>query len=203
MPYNAGDIVKIELHQLYEEQGLINSLFYKIAEIVAGAVVQKVWDDLIASIISVLRTIQSGSLDHTEQVIYNLTDGVSIDNVNDTRSGLDIVGQNSPSFVSIGLKKVVDTRVTRPGAIRIAGIKQDNYNGNILEASFLADCNTVGDFLGDTQTIDDGAGNIVTFEPVVIGRTLTGAYDLTKINPVFTFALPRITTQNSRKKPTT
>lgn len=198
MPFLPQDIVKIELRQEYLGEEIVNTIFYRIAEVVAGAVVQTVWNTLIDALLDAIEALQSTSLSHVEQVVDNLTDGVSTALITDTRNGTSS-GLDVAAFVAAGWKKSVDSKITRPGSFRLAGLIESQIEGNNLTSTMTSACETAGLFLGGTQIVDDGTGNIVTFEPVVVGRALDGSFDLARINSISTFNLPRLTTQNSRK----
>lgn len=199
MAWDTNDIILINVRQDYLEQSLTNTLFYKVIEITAGLITEAVLDALAKFIVDSLTQIQQNVLTHIEQVFDNLTDGVS-----QYVSTYFKVGDGSDpdilaSFMAIGMKKAVATRVTRPGSIRIAGIGETAASGNSLTGAAATLAVEIGVDLASLTIIDDLGGNIAVFQPIVVGRNVDGSFNLAAINDITSMAFPTLTTQNSRK----
>lgn len=205
MPYVVDDIIKVEVYQTYLEKNMVNSLFYKILSIVSGAVVDAVLEALVEYIVDSFLPLQSEQVSHVGQTVYNLTDDISTLDVAYTVIGGGIGTEFQPSFVAMGWKKAVGTRLTRPGSLRIGGIQEDMSTGNTLNAAYQTIRDNFAAAIGLSKQVDDGSGNVVNFNPVVVGRLESPpdsgkyVYDLTRINILTGLVLPRITSQNSRK----
>jgi hypothetical protein len=199
MAWDVDDIISIELRQDYLEQGLVNILFYKIIDIVGTAITNALLDLLVEAITDFITPSQNADLEHIEQIVNNLSDGVSqylaTYNVPGELPANDVVA----SFFAAGLKKSVSTRITRPGSIRIAGLREAGIEANSLAAAYLAIVDLTAVDLGSTVIINDQAGTVATFNPVVVGRNPDGSFDVARINDITSFGLARLTTQNSRK----
>jgi len=198
MPYQLDDVIQIDFYQEYLAQSVINSLFYKITQIIAGAITDAVIDSICGAIVAWLKDLQSSNLSHIGQTVYNLTDGITTNNFVNTAIGAATTGDDLAAFIAVGMKKSVLTRITRPGAIRIAGIKESSVVGNLLTAGAVTAFETVGNLLGNNVNGSD-SGNTVVFTPVVVGRNIDGSFNLAKVNVLADVGLPRLTTQNSRK----
>ena len=199
MPFLTGDIMKAEVKQEYYEQSMLNTLFWRIVEVTAGVIAQSILDALSKFVVDQMAIMQSNNLQHVEQVYDNLTDQVSQLVTTYSITGQAGTTESLASFYAIGMKKVVASRITRPGSIRISGVLETSVDGNSLTAGAVITADAIGVQLAAVTIIDDGAGNIAVFQPVVVGRGLLGVFDLTRINDISAITFPRPTTQNSRK----
>lgn len=199
MPWLVNDIIFIEVKQEYLEQSLVNTLFYKIVDIVGTAIVNALLELLAEAIVDFITPAQNSNLDHIEQVMSNLTDGISQHVATYAVSGDRAPTLIAASFFAAGMKKSVSSRVTRPGSIRIAGLVEADLSENDLVGTFVTTCLAVGVDLAATVVIDDGQGSVASFNPVIVGRDEFGAFDLARVNDITSVAQPRLTTQNSRK----
>ena len=199
MPWVVDDIIAVELKQEYLEQGLVNILFYKIIDIVGTAITNALLELLAEALVDFLTPAQNADLEHVEQVINNLTDGVSQHLAVYSTPGESAAVLPAASFFAAGLKKAVSSRITRPGSIRIAGLVEGSFEANNLSTGFLGILDGVAIDLAATVIINDQAGTVATFNPVIVGRFVDGSFDIGRINDITSVGLPRLTTQNSRK----
>lgn len=199
MPWVVDDVMLIEVKQNYLEQGLVNTLFYRIVDIVGTAITNALLDLLASALVDFIRPAQNNDLEHVEQIITNLTDGLSQHIATVSRVGEITANEPAASFLAVGMKKAVSSRITRPGSIRIAGLIESQFTGNTLGPLYVDIAEAVGETLRDTVIINDQAGTVATFNPVIVGRNTDGSFDITRINDISSIALPRLTTQNSRK----
>lgn len=69
-----------------------------------------------------------------------------------TRSSTGL-GEPLPSFLAVGQRYTVSSRVTRPGQMRIPWVWEADVNGNQVTATLLGLCNTLGGVLSSTMTL--------------------------------------------------
>lgn len=199
MAWVVDDVMLVEVKQTYLEQTIVNTLFYKIIDIVGTAITNALLDLLAEALVDFLTPAQNDDVDHIEQIMTNLTDDIS-QHIATYQSQGDIASSEPvASFLAVGMKKAVSSRLTRPGSIRIAGQNEAHLIGNSLTGPYITICEGVGVDLAGTVIINDQAGTVATFNPVIVGRDEVGAFDLLRVNDISSVALPRLTTQNSRK----
>lgn len=199
MPYEVNDVLHLQFEQDYLGANIMNSLWYRVKQIVSGQIVPAVLDSLLTQLIVIIKQLQATTLTHYQQVVVNLSDGLTTDKFNIVRFGDDTTGEEVASFIALGYKKQVSSKLTRPGSLRIAGLREDSVIGNAFPPSVLTAILAIGNSLSGDKSANDGGANSAIFEPVVVGRLPNGTFDLTKVNPVIGFGVPRLTTQNSRK----
>lgn len=200
MPWNVGDIIQMICFQEINAQTVINTLYYRVANIDAGDVSDDNLNELAKTIVDFIADTQVDSLLHVEQIFNNLTDGLSQHVSAYTTTGIGVDPEYLPPFNAVGLKKNVASRITRPGSIRIAGIAESSVSQGVLTVAAKAAYTVLGVNIQDAITSVSLDGSIVTYDPVVVGRNPLGQFDLARINDITTIASPRITTQNSRKE---
>lgn len=200
MAWALNDIVRMTFRQTYLEQEILNTLFYKIATDPTIADMDEVLEDVTGQIVVDLVDAQNDGLEHFEQITDDISNGIDFSVSVNLATGQQVSTSPSNSFMAYGLKKSVATKITRPGSIRIAGVRDEGVTDNDLNAAQITVLNTLGDLLEDDRVGADQGLNDVTFEPVVVGRLPDGSFDLTKINPIVQVHLPRLTSQVSRKK---
>lgn len=140
-----------------------------------------------------------------QSVLYeNLTNGLEFaEYVDPTVGGQS--GQSMPSFVAIKVRLNRNTKLTRNGAKRIAGIPEARVADN-LQSLAANSISNIEAFYGGSVFFNDVANppDQYTMGTVIVGRTLNaqGVYelDLTRVNDVSSAAVdPFVTTQNTRK----
>lgn len=199
MPWLVDDVLLIEIRQDYLEQSMTNTLFYKIIDIVGTAITSALIELFVQAIVDFLKEAQIQEVDHVEQITSNLTDGLSQQITTYATTGTLAIAMPTASFLAVGMKKAVGSRITRPGSIRISGFNEGSIAGNDIEPAYVSILEAVGDTLAATVIINDQAGSVATFNPVVVGRNVDGSFDVARINDILDVGLPRLTTQNSRK----
>lgn len=115
-------------------------------------------------------------------------------------------GTPAPSFVSLSVKQIVPSHITRSGYKRIPFIGEDAYGGNANNVGIVTKT-ALETFFGTPVPMALeilGVDAELTLTPLVIGRTLDidGHYvlDMDKIQYVTAASLQNnVTTQNSRK----
>lgn len=128
----------------------------------------------------------------------NLTNKLEFAEVSWDGGGFN-TGEMMPRFVAYGFTLLRTDKRTRVGAKRVPGVPEiANVDGN-LRPDFYPGLNDLGQFWSSSHVLTGNEGS-VTVMPVIVGRTKSGDYDLSKVQPVTGFSLKgRLTTQNSRK----
>ena len=116
--------------------------------------------------------------------LYNLSGGAS--------------GDPLPPFMALTLSKAVNSRITRPGSIRVPGMSETSITNGVWTNGQLSGRLAVA-FRTDLVE-QSGAPFPFSATPVIVGRNPDGSFDLTRINEVVDFGSPKISTQNSRKR---
>lgn len=101
----------------------------------------------------------------------------------------DDADEGMPSFVTVGVKLLRSTKITRAGYKRFTGIAQSNENAGVINYT-PAEVDLIEDFCGQPQTIalTENPSRDVILAPMIIGRTkdANGVYqlDLSRVNAV-------------------
>lgn len=115
-------------------------------------------------------------------------------------------GDAAPSFVAAQVKQLVSSRITRGGYKRLPFLIEANVSGNDFTTTPVIR-EGIETLYGDAWTVEhpDYPTTSIGLLPVIIGRTNMGTeaepdyqLDFTKVNPVTSASLTRVTHQNSR-----
>lgn len=199
MGWLANDIVSIQMKQTFLGKNVVNKLFYRISSVPVGTDILEIFDKISEALILSMITVQSERLFHDEQIYLNETNKVDIFTTSFGASGLVVGFEDLPSSNAFGGKKVVSSRLTRPGAIRLAGVTETSVDGNSIVTATIVALGAIGTELADTQVHVDSTGKEMILDPVVVGRLPDGSLDLTKVQEVQFVGTWRVTTQVSRK----
>lgn len=199
MAWNQGDIVSVTFNQQMYEQDMLNKVFWRIVSVVGTVIIEEILDFLLQEFVNSITATQIDALAHTTQTVLNETDGISFVLAQITDPGHIADDGTAASFNAAGLTKVVGTRLTRPGGIRIAGVPASGIQDNDLTSAMIVLYGVFATWLEDSHTYIDSGGGEMTFEPVVVGRTPLGAIDLARVNPVTGVGNIRLTSQVSRR----
>jgi hypothetical protein len=127
-----------------------------------------------------------------------------VENVFDRPGGQ--AGDAAPSFVAGQIRQLVATRQTRGGYKRLPFLIEANVSGNEFDTTPVIR-EGIEAIYGNQWVVTDLAypDNTIRLNPVIIGRTNMGTpevpdyqLDFTKVNPVVSASLARVTHQNSR-----
>lgn len=199
MAWVLNDIVLGEFKQEYLEQSILNTLFWEIVAVVGPYLIEIALAELADIIKDALTSMQNDSLVHIEQNWLNITNGIDVELSTSGGVGLIPTVDPAPSYLCVGMKKAVPSRLTRPGSIRVAGMNDSFSDGNQLTVGMEDTSLLVGAILEADQVVAAGPGATLTFSPRVVGRTAIGGFDLARVNPILGIGVPRLTTQTSRK----
>lgn len=199
MSFTTGNIIELKFAQELFDQEVLNILHYRVDQGGDPDLFEQHLNEYAEALIAVFQPAQALVLSYVSQTWLDLTDGIGYQQSLFTENGTYSAGDNSPSFVAVGLRKAVDSRITRPGSLRIAGITDGMQSGNNLDVNYLPMLDDIGDFLRDRWESDDvAAEDQMWLKMVVVGRT-EGEIDLSKINTVLSVANPRVTSQTTRR----
>jgi hypothetical protein len=179
---------------------VLNKLFYKVVLKAASLIIEEALDALAQYLIDAFITLQPDDVAHVEQVFLDETDGLGYYVSSYSPTGSVTTATACPSFTAYGMTKKVESRITRPGGIRVVGVTEESVVGNSLTAGAILALLTLGSVLSVPIAVEDLSGEDFVVSPVVVGRLPDGSLDLTKINPVTQVVSPRLTSQVSRRR---
>ena len=105
------------------------------------------------------------------------------------------VGEQFPSYASMGYTYNGLTTETRKGAKRFSGLSETDVSGNVITAAYRTVCETLAAVLDNS--IFDG---VTSYGPVIFGIP-NATRPTNVVNPVSTVLVDAfVTTQNSRKR---
>lgn len=134
----------------------------------------------------------------------NLTDGVSLTDLSTTYVGTS-AGDAMPAFNAISVTMNRQTKATRNGSKRIAGLPEAYQNSGTLSlpASLVTGINDTHGTAVIFDDLNEGALKQWSANNVIVGRTLVGGVyveDLTRINGVLAPAIKsKVASQVSRR----
>lgn len=198
MTWAVDDVITIKLHQFYLGQEVINKLTYNIVDFGVSADIDTLLEILESVLIDVFIPLQVSSLLHYKQRIDNLTDTISFVEQLTAISGTAL-GESTSSFVAAAFKKVVATKITRPGSMRMAGVSENAMSGNTWAPGVTEKAN-LETVLGANITNELSPPENITIAPIIARFSVAGPPDIYLINPVTSVAAsPNLTSQVSRK----
>lgn len=200
MPWQQDDVISIQFNQTLYQQDLLNKLFWRIVNVVGQIIMEEMLVFLIDEFIDIMIPAQIDSLAHTDQKVLNETDGVSFMLFDELGVGSIADDGEAPSYMATGMTKAIETRITRPGGIRLAGVPSSGVQDNELTPAMTLLYQPIADWLEVEHTYVDSGGGQLTLEPVVVGRAPDGSLDLTRVNKVTSVGNIRLTSQVSRRK---
>lgn len=206
MTFAAGDHVKIVVKQSFLNQLVLNVFHYEMVDsgtLTAVALAQAFWDDIKAG----WRGMVTTGVNFNQVDVYDNDDplGEFGSYAIPLAERLGVYGAlNFPPNIAYGFKLTVPTRVTKPGALRIVGIRTDGVDtGGTYQAAQVTVVNTFRTaFINGFRP---GAAGTIGGLPVVYGAPHNAssrypARETAVYSPVTDIVLqPYITTQNTRK----
>ena len=196
----VGDIIRVTVKGLLLAQEIRNVYFYIVDEIESGVTILDFLEDLASQVIDLSLDLSVADMAYSSIVGENLTDEIGFDEFPYVKTGADPTGGTAmPSFNAVGFRMNVGTRITRPGAKRIAGTGEGRVTDNTYVPLGTAAQN-FADAIAEPALVVTPGLLTATLLPVIIGRTILGALDLSKVNPVTSGQFSTLmTSQNSRK----
>lgn len=198
---NIGDIIQITDIQESFAQEVINVYFYQVGN-ASGSLplYEQVAEYFRDNFISQLLPVQTASLKHTQVKVDNVTNGLDFYSLPCNELGT-VTGDAGQTFTAYSFKLHRGTKLTRNGFKRIGGVPETYVVGNSIVSSAYTLLDTVAAVMEGTLS-DSNVGVPYSFNlfPVIVGRTTTGALDLTRVQPVTQVSYDlRVTSQVSRK----
>ena len=124
----AGDFIRITDRQVYLEQQVLNVYFYRINDVtpLGDGYLTVFGDSFVDIVLPAVIAVQHEDLVHTELFLENLTNCVDILTYTDSFpvSGDYATGEGMPPFVSWGVQLIRESRTTRNGYKRFAGVPE-------------------------------------------------------------------------------
>ena len=198
MGWNVGDIITVKLVATYLGEEIQNKLTYNIVTFGVSADIDTLTDTIEGVLLDYFLPLQLPGLIYNLVRLDNATNRVDFSEVTSVKAG-ERTGLTNPSYVAGGFTKRVGTKLTRPGAIRLSGIRKEDVVANAYTPSDISaqafEIALAAPLTNGLTPPDD-----IVVEPVVAryeGVFPTGTWI---VNPVT--AVQRnsnITTQNSRK----
>lgn len=195
---DGNDIIRITDRQTLLGQVVLNVYFYQLQD--TGTFGDGYLDDIAAhfveAVITPVTALQINVLEHTELFLENLTNGLDILTydtdfpIEGSVSGEDVM----PPFVSYGFQLIRESRATRNGYKRFAGVPENMVDSGVYVGSptLISDVET-----GLAADIVSGLATLC--HPVIVRHPI----DVPLISPVFSnvgASLFRgIGSQNTRK----
>lgn len=166
-----GNIIRVLDKQTYLGEQVLNVYFYRVVP--AGTIT--IWDPIVDyfvdEVVPAVCGIQHAALTHTELFFENLTNGLDILSVPLTTGNVGLVssGDASPPFVSYGFQLLRESRATRHGYKRIAGVPEVNISSGEVVSGAMPYVNAVADVLPADILI----GLLPGFEPVIVKHPIS------------------------------
>lgn len=180
----SGDLLKFELRALLNGQTIINTFYYLVAIYQAGVDLLDCLTEFVDVVLPAIQDIQVSDLNYTEIVGENLTNGVDVETLPLAVAGTDLTGGPvMPTYVAGGFKLNVPDKTTRAGQKRFAGIGEDRVTANTWYPT-TARAEAVANALALVINVMGPISGELDLAPIVVGRTPTGALDLTRYSAI-------------------
>lgn len=195
-----GDIIQINAEQELAGESILNIFYYITSLLVTGVTLLDILIEFRDLVIEAQRELQATELTHTNIHAQNLSNELDEEDLVLGLDGVDSAGEVLSTFTAAGFALLVETKITRNGAKRVAGILEGRVNGQVYIAGEGLDT-AYAEALAALIPVTGTPSGVATMFPIVVGRDLLGALDLTKFN-VVTSAIVKtnITSQTSRKQ---
>ena len=129
MTFEPGDIVSVKLFQRYLDQEIMNVLTFLVVDFGVSVDSDDIFDAIETVLIDEFRKVQHTTLNYWKVRLDNLTDLITFIEKGVDISGL-IAGSALPSYVAGGFTKIVSSKLTRPGSMRLGGISEGDVDSN-------------------------------------------------------------------------
>ena len=199
MAFAEDDVLQVKLSGTYLGQDIQNILTYNIVDFGLSADIDTILDTLEDFLLPLFVNLQVDGMEWTGVRIDNLTDTLSFAERAVSVEGV-ILTAGMPSYVAGGFTKLVGSKLTRPGAMRLAGIPEDNVLDNTWSPN-VPFRQSLEIALGSVLSNGLAPPNEINIDPIVARLVTPGppaVYAENKISSVAFRSL--ITTQNSRKQ---
>jgi len=137
MPWDLGDVVRIEDVQNRGAETFRNVYFYEITSLTGTVTGQEILTTFQNVVVVPVVDVQQEQTVHSLLKIDNVTDGLSFAELPLTSVEGNLTGAPVPTFVAMSFKLLRGSKLTRNGFKRIYGPDEQNVTGNNLENSFF------------------------------------------------------------------
>lgn len=204
MAISVSSVLQFKFFQRYLDQQVLNVQYYRVLALSPGVTtlngfaepIALLWQESLAGFQSSALTYLRGELFEVNGILFNQY------NFPAGTTGEATGSDNMPPYVCYAIRQNRQTRLTRNGQKRIAGVLEGaQSNGQITNAQALAlELATQTIFNGNMEITDSfGSGLGMTLEPIIWGGN-DPAYPTGKFNSIVSLSVSRyLTTQNTRK----
>lgn len=195
----VNDIIRIRDCQSMFGQTLCNVFYYVVQAWTGNSTLLDVLTEYQQQVVSKFQPLQTPDLIHVNLRADNVTNDLDFAEKAISDGGTYTDSISLPVFVAIGYKLTRSTKLTRPGAKRVAGISETlATDGQINPVASVVD--NLGVAFAQVLTIDAPVTNSGSLAPVIVGRQVDGSLDLTRTNLILSGeAQVELTSQVSRK----
>lgn len=194
------DVVRIRDEQVLDGERILNIFYYVIAVFTAGVTLLDLLAEFRDVVTAAQLPLQHVDLNHTLLHVDNLSNGLDEEELVLDSDGTDSAGEALNTFTAAGFSMICETKLTRNGSKRIAGISEGRVQGNTYIAGVGEDT-AYADALAEVLQLTGTPSGIADAYPVVVGRDEFGQLVLANWNTVVAGAVKtNITSQTSRKQ---
>lgn len=199
MAISVGDVIRIQTCQELFSQRLCNIFYYIVAAWTGNATITDLLTPFGSTVVLPMLTMQTDDLTHVQYRADNITNGLDFAELDLSAVGTYPGSETQAPFIAAGFTLTRTTKLTRPGAKRVAGISEAICNDGVIDPLAALFIPVIAGFSAplviNTPNVGDGL-----LSPVIVGRDSLGAYDLTRLNPITGAVVnSNVTSQNTRK----
>ena len=197
-----GDLLELILQQRYLNEIMINVFQFRLDSATASVPEQDIVSNLTPDLVTAMQPLQSAAVSYELATLNNLSDPLFFATYSPATSGTLTCTDNTASLVAASFRLVRSTKITRDGGKRIGGLCDESFDSNTLDPTYTGYAAAFISFMESSHTYTDGGGNPYTLLPVIIGRdSVTGQYDLTRVNGISACLLSPTTSSQVSRKP--
>jgi len=206
MGIGAASLIEVSLEMLADNQQTMNVYQYRVSSYTGSAgapeIAEAWWNHVLTTYRALVVTTTTRIFNEVTVRELNAptgalaTWGIPAAEEDGTRSAGSL-GSFLATFMAVGVRLNVGTRVTRPGQKRIWGLTEGDVAGNNISATYIGLVEDLMDVALSTITLGAPAA-LVELTPIVCRKDSTGA--VTASQDVMSYTInPLVTSQVSRK----
>lgn len=192
-----NNILQLMWNQQWFSQVCRNVFHYRVSTLTGVVEYEEVASRFRAAVTSTYIPLAATNHKTTGQRIDNLTNGLDMFVTEYTELGT-AAGEAAPPFTAWSAKLIRQTKLTRDGYKRLAGIVESSMQDGVLTSAAVTAYTT---WLGNVSPLNvTGAAGTAVLTLGILGRNDDGTFDLGRFQiPSSIIVVPRITSQVSRK----
>lgn len=207
MPVVENDIIRLTTQSAYLGIKALQVYYMRARDIVGDVTYESMADDFSSKYAAQVNLYLHPSCVLELIKVENVSNEVDIYSKAYSLAGTaGTPGDALPPYVTYSVRQLRGSKVTRHGSKRFAGVPEGFQAAGVYTGGGGSP-NQLVSFCSQAVTVDDGGGNTLFLDHVIVGRTLVtppeGApyydIDLTKVNTVIGSDFRGLSTQNSRK----